>query len=146
MQDIAIGIPAQCIAQESLITETFNGMTVSVKDYCSRVILCPKNAKTLATHKQVLQQLPGDCHTYVSAMCDNEEEAANYPPEFLHSLTPSGMPTHILNLKAGAMVMLPRNLNIKEGNVKQVVHHLNPLPVIDACISDNIYTSFTENC
>ena len=46
-------------------------------------------------------------------MC--EEEAANYPPEFLHSLTPSGMPTHILNLKAVAMVMLLRNLNIKEG-------------------------------
>ena len=59
-----------------------------------------------------------DCHTYASVdsvMCDNEGEATNYPPEFLHSLTSSGMPPHILNLKAGAMVMLLRNLNIKEG-------------------------------
>ena len=66
-----------------------------------------------------------------NAMCDNEEDATNYPPEFHHSLTPSGMPPHILNLKAGAMVMLLRNLNIKEGlcngtrlMVKRLHHHV----------------------
>ena len=65
-----------------------------------------------------MQQLPGECHIYAnvdSAVCHNEEEATNYPPEFLHSLTPSGMPLHILNLKVGAVVMLLRNLTIKEG-------------------------------
>ena len=117
--DTAITIPAQCIAQEPLINEIFDGMTAAnVRDYCSCVILCPKNAKTLELNEQVLQQLPGECHTYASvdsAMCDNEEEATNYPPEFLHSLTPSGLPPHILNLKVGAVVMLLRNLNIKEG-------------------------------
>ena len=82
------------------------------------VILCPKNAKTLELNEQILQQLPGECHTYASvdsAVCDNDQEATNYPHEFLHSLTPSGMPPHILNLKVGAVVMLLRNLNIKEG-------------------------------
>ena len=38
--------------------------------------------------------LPGESVTYLSAdsvNCDNNEEAQNYPREFLNSLTPSGM-------------------------------------------------------
>ena len=76
----------------------------SVKEYCLRVIPCPKNAKTLELNEQILQQLLGECHTYASvdsAVCDNDQEAINYPYQFLHSLTPSGMPPHILNLTIG---------------------------------------------
>ena len=56
---------------------------------------------------QVLDKLPGDKTVYTGAdsiKCDNEEEQLNYQVEFLNSLTPSGMPPHLLKLKIGAIV------------------------------------------
>ena len=62
--------------------------------------------------------LPGETKTYLSAdsvNCDDNEEAQNYPMEFLNSLTPSGMPPHCRNLKVGSIVMLLRNISLKKG-------------------------------
>ena len=50
-----------------------------------------------------------------TAILDDRQESDSYPLEFLHSLTPSGMPPHLLNLKVGAVAMLLRNLNIQQG-------------------------------
>ena len=45
----------------------------------------------------------------------SDDDHQNYPIEFLHELTPSGMPVHKMNLKIGTIVMLLRNLNTKKG-------------------------------
>ena len=79
------------------------------------MILSPKNEDCLFINEQVLKMLPGESVTYLSAdsvNCDNNEEAQNYPMEFLNSLTPSGMPP---NLKVGCIVMLLRNIALKKG-------------------------------
>ena len=114
-----ITVPTQCIAKQSLVTELYGEMTAdNVQEHCSRVILCPKNVEALDLNEEVLQQLPGDSNTYASvdtAVLDDQQESDSYPLEFLHSLTPSGMPPHLLNLKVGAVAMLLRNLNIQQG-------------------------------
>lgn len=46
---------------------------------------------------------------------DEDADAALYPPEWLHTLQPSGMPPHALHLKVGAPVMLLRNLSAPLG-------------------------------
>ena len=81
-------------------------------------ILTPKTDDALKLNDRVLNKLPGEFHTYFSvdkAVCDSEEESWVYPPEFLNSLTPSGMPPHRLILKPGAIIMLLRNLDFKRG-------------------------------
>lgn len=35
--------------------------------------------------------------------------------EFLNSITPSGMAPHVLKIKVGSIVMLLRNINMKQG-------------------------------
>ena len=90
--------------RESIVYELFANITS--EERCRRVILSPKNEDCLFINEQVLKMIPGESITYPSAdsvSCDNNEEAQNYPIEFLNSLTPSGMPPHCLNLKWGAL-------------------------------------------
>ena len=41
----------------------------------------------------------------------SDDEATNYPPEFLNSMETSGLPPHKLNIKVGMPVMVLRSLN-----------------------------------
>ena len=102
-----------------------------------KVILCSKNDESLSINNKVLERLTTDTRQYASVdsvKTDNAEERQNYPLEFLHSLTPSGMPQHTLKLKIGAVIMLLRNLDIKKGlcnGTRLIVHHLHE-HIIDA--------------
>ncbi|GBM74309.1 hypothetical protein AVEN_193304-1 [Araneus ventricosus] len=64
-------------------------------------------------NKQLLQELPGSVQVYksIDTTCDINE-AVNYPTEFLNTLEPSGVPSHTLELKIGAPIMLLRNLHL----------------------------------
>uniref|UniRef100_A0A1Y1KC94 ATP-dependent DNA helicase n=1 Tax=Photinus pyralis TaxID=7054 RepID=A0A1Y1KC94_PHOPY len=102
---------------KSVYGENIN--TLSSDRLASMAILCPKNADTLLINEKVLAMLNGEQKSYYSidkvAECESEEEEAQYPVEFLHSLTPMGFPPHCLNLKQGCCVTLLRNLNPKHG-------------------------------
>ena len=90
---------------------------------------------------QVLSKLLGAQHVYYSTdriIIDNEE-SQNYSQEFLHSLTPSGMPEHRLCLKIRANIMPLRNLDINGGlcnGTRLVVHNLRD-HLIDAVSISN---------
>lgn len=83
---------------------------------CARAILTPKNDSVDTINNKVIQLLPGEDHTYLSAdSVANTAHAAIYPTEFLNSLSPSGLPPHKLTLKLHAPIMLLRNLNPADG-------------------------------
>ena len=100
---------------EQLIDNVFPNIVRNYKNYDwlrERAILAPKNVHVNAINHQIQEKLPGAVTTYKSVdTVMNQDEAVNYPVEFLNSLEPSGMPPHCLNLKVGSGIMLLRNMN-----------------------------------
>jgi len=133
-----IEIPADIVCKGSIVSEIF-GDHIKLNDaskFAKMAILCPKNSDVDNVNEEVLKLLEGDSSTYLSSDSiddENEEDRQNYPAEFLHSLTPSGMPVHNLSLKKGCIIMLLRNLNTKRGlcnGTRLVVKDLKPNLII----------------
>ena len=64
-----------------------------------------------------------ECFSVDSIVVDGDIDDHTYPIDFLNSLTPSGVPPHILLLKIDAVVMLLKNLDLKAGltNVSRLI-------------------------
>lgn len=107
---------------------------VEVRDYfCERAILATTNAVVDDLNAQILKELDSNTHVTYYSVDDVDaatpEEKALWPLDFLHSLTPSGMPPHELTLAPGALVMLLRNLDADAGlcnGVRVIVIHALP--------------------
>ena len=130
------GYSAGCLTTSSLVTELF-GNKVSVpsddetaRKLAAKVILCPRNDDTFLVNNEVVQLIDGEEHVYESVdVVDSEdgEDIHNFPPEFLYTLTPTGLPPHVLRLRRGTIVMLLRNINIQKGlcnGTRLVIHEL----------------------
>jgi ATP-dependent DNA helicase PIF1 len=86
-----------------------------------RAILTPKNVTVEEINDYVLSLIPGEEMTYLS--CDSplsNPSTVNRPddvhtPEFLNTITASGLPNHKIKLKVGVPVMLLRNLDQSAG-------------------------------
>uniref|UniRef100_A0A0L8GLU6 DNA helicase Pif1-like 2B domain-containing protein n=1 Tax=Octopus bimaculoides TaxID=37653 RepID=A0A0L8GLU6_OCTBM len=116
MFEDTIDIHEVYICNNSLVSDIFDKCTA--EEMKIRVILSPKNADCSVVNEEILSRLPTETKTYLSTdsvTSDNEEEAQNYPIEFINFLTLSGMPPHRLNLKLEALIMLLRNLSITQG-------------------------------
>lgn len=92
-------------------------------------ILAARNVDCDSINETILGRVTGQVIELLSAdkLLDAEEEEGvaprpnaanlhhNYPIEYLNSLSFSGLPPHKLRLKIGCIVMLLRNLDIKQG-------------------------------
>ncbi|UYV68898.1 hypothetical protein LAZ67_6001521, partial [Cordylochernes scorpioides] len=79
---------------------------------CERAILAPKNDDVNRINHKIQLKIPGAVTQYKSIdTVTEEDQAVNYPVEFLNSLEPPGMPPHVLSLKVGLPILLLRNLN-----------------------------------
>lgn len=87
----------------------------------SRGILSPLNEDTMTTNEKILLNVVSDGLTYNGVdmlsfiHADDADEVQVFPLELIHSMTPSGMPPHVLNLKVSSIVILQRNLNTQLG-------------------------------
>ncbi|UYV71710.1 hypothetical protein LAZ67_9000098 [Cordylochernes scorpioides] len=113
-------IPSEMVFNGDLVKKIYGDKLLpsDFEQYTDKAILCPRNVDVDDINNRVLDILEGDSITYFSSDSIDDatpEDNESYPPEFLNSLNPSGMPLHKLKLKVGAIIMLLRNLNTKRG-------------------------------
>jgi ATP-dependent DNA helicase PIF1 len=102
-------------SKEELIERVFPNIIQNHRNHnwlSERAILAPKNVQVNDINYLILEKLPGAVISYKSIdIALNEDDAVNYPVEFLNSLEPPGIPPHFLNLKVGSSIILLRNFN-----------------------------------
>lgn len=120
--------------KQELVSSIFPNIAQNYRDHnwlAERAILAAKNKDVSALNVDILTQVPGEVVTYQSVdTVTNQDDAVNYPTEFLNSLDLPGFPPHRLQLKVGAPIIMLRNLNqprLCNGTrlaVKRVMHNL----------------------
>lgn len=134
----------KCTSPKQLIEKVFPNITQNYKNHDwlnERAILAPRNDDVTKLNHQILNSIPGASTKYRSInTAIQEEDAVNYPNEFLNSLEPTGMPPHILTLKIGAPLMIIRNLDPPRlcNGSRVVIKNLSP-NLIEATIINGIY-------
>jgi hypothetical protein len=85
--------------------------------YRDKAILAPKHVFVDDINERVLDTLPGERLTFLSAdsIAVGDANATRYPVEFLNTIDLSGMPRHKLQVKVGAVLMCMRNLSPRDG-------------------------------
>ena len=115
-----VQVPDSQIVRSDMAVEIFGETILSseLNSLHSKIILCSTNDKVHELNNQVIQKLSGESVFIKSidqVICEPGEDTTEYPVEFLNTLLCSGLPPHELHLKIGAIVMLLRNLDIKNG-------------------------------
>ncbi|XP_062514783.1 uncharacterized protein LOC134190346 [Corticium candelabrum] len=132
-----VDIPTECLVSDNIIDTVFADLPSALT---TTVLLTPKmKHHFMALNNHVLARLEDEKRLYLSVdrvICDIREKEQNYPRalEFIYSLTPSGLPEHSLYLKVGCIIILLRNLDLRNGlcnGTRLIVRHLHN-HVIDA--------------
>jgi hypothetical protein len=100
----------------------------NIEYMAERAILTPKNKTVDDVNKIVLSNFPGELHTFHSAdSVSDEDDPTIFTPEFLSTLSPSGLPPSELNLKEKCIIQLLRNLDPRNGacnGTRLIVHRI----------------------
>ncbi|ONM55010.1 hypothetical protein ZEAMMB73_Zm00001d020494 [Zea mays] len=103
---------------DNLIDFAFPNLNENMSDstyITSRAILSTRNDWVDMINVKMIDRFQGEhmvYHSFDSAMDDPHNY---YPPEFLNTLTPNGLPPHVLKLKIGCPVILLRNIDPANG-------------------------------
>lgn len=97
-----------------------NKLKISKSSYTDRAILTSRNETIDEINAYIISNTDGDSRNYYS--CDSfeisdtqsDQNDALCAIEYLNALEFSGLPSHKLTLKVGALVMLLRNINKKK--------------------------------
>ncbi|GBN33997.1 hypothetical protein AVEN_69816-1 [Araneus ventricosus] len=114
-----IKLPNTIICKSGIVTEIYGNKFRSPEEaftFPKVAILAPNNEHCQNINGKVLDLIAGETRTYVSVnnlITENDCELLQFPTEFLYSLELNGLPPHILELKAGSVVMLLRKLKVQ---------------------------------
>jgi len=81
----------------------------------TRAILSTKNEHVDQLNSKMIAMFPGEEKVYHSFDSVDDDSVNNYPIEFLNSITPNGLPPHVLKVKTNCPVILLRNLDPNNG-------------------------------
>jgi ATP-dependent DNA helicase PIF1 len=81
----------------------------------ARAILSTKNEHVDNLNKKMIGRFPGQERVYYSFDSVEDDARNNYPIDYLNSITPNGLPPHLLKLKVNCPVILLRNLDPHNG-------------------------------
>ncbi|XP_072392548.1 ATP-dependent DNA helicase pif1-like [Diabrotica undecimpunctata] len=102
-------------SKDELINNVFPNIISNYKNnewLSERAILAAKNKDVDDLNYIIQNKIIGTMHSFKSIDCvSNEDEATNYPIEFLNSLDVPGLPPHNLRLKVGSVVIMLRYIN-----------------------------------
>ncbi|CAB3231120.1 unnamed protein product [Arctia plantaginis] len=105
----------QLLTIDELINNVFNDIISNYKNnewLSERAILAAKNKDVDDLNYIIQNKIIETMHSFKSIDCvTNEDEATNYPIEFLNSLDVPGLPPQNLRLKVGSVVIMLRNIN-----------------------------------
>ncbi|XP_045820726.1 ATP-dependent DNA helicase PIF1-like, partial [Trifolium pratense] len=128
--DLELKIPSDLLISNSgdplasIVESTYPQLLQNMNDttyFQNRAILAPKNSIVNIINDYMLDLIPGEEKTYLSydtpltQNVDSQTVDDVHTPEFLNTISMSGLPNHKLRLKVGVPVMLLRNLNNKLG-------------------------------
>jgi ATP-dependent DNA helicase PIF1 len=81
----------------------------------SRAILSTRNDWVDMINAKMIDRFQGEHMVYHSFNNAMDDPHNYYPPEFLNTLTPNGLPPHVLKLKIGCPIILLRNIDPGNG-------------------------------
>ncbi|KAM3330338.1 hypothetical protein ACQJBY_026944 [Aegilops geniculata] len=117
-EDIVIGHTDDETAVNRLIKEVFPSLSANAKlgEYMSsRAILSTKNDYVDELNSKMIDMFPGQEKVYHSFDSIEDDYSNNYPIDFVNSLTPNGLPPHVLKVKVNCPVILLQNLDPHNG-------------------------------
>ncbi|KAF7814060.1 uncharacterized protein G2W53_028029 [Senna tora] len=102
----------------NLIDRVFPDLSRHMNDssyMVERAILTLTNEEVDRLNDRIIAKYPGEDHILYSFDSVDDDPRNLYQQEFLNSISPSGMPPHVLRLKKGVPIMLLRNIDPKAG-------------------------------
>jgi ATP-dependent DNA helicase PIF1 len=84
---------------------------ISSKDYITSRAIFTRNDSVDMINMKMIDRFYGDEMVYHNFDCAVNDPHNYYPEEFLNTLTPNGLPPHVLKLKIGCLVILLRNID-----------------------------------
>jgi ATP-dependent DNA helicase PIF1 len=115
-----------------LIDRIYSQPQLTAEYLSSRIILSLTNKMVDELNITISRKFPGATQSFYSA--DSVAEADNvnpnlYPPEFLATISPPGLPPSLLKLKIGLPVLLLRNLDSTNGlcnGTRMIIKRMSP--------------------